>query len=331
MQVQIKEFTGPLDLLLKLIRREEMDILDIDIHKITHQYLSFIEQHSIPELDSAGQFISLAATLIYIKSKNLVATVTELSSEEQTPLEDTTIEEADPQKMLVQKLLRLQKIQHISKRLNHYALLGRDVWNRNTLVPQNNTYFLQNTNTISNHKAGLIHDNSLAESSSTENNSAENNKDSSSSHTSPSHYKESIKPQALLNLLKAYYHTTQKNLKNHILPSPQAQPFLSDCITTLHPHLSLGSVLSFSALAGIIGGRGFMQAIVLFLSLLELTRLGVVSLHQEKDFSNIMISVVKPVKDLDFRFMRAEASFTQKPVEPIAHIKQDRGGTHVST
>ena len=105
MQIQIKEFTGPLDLLLKLIRREEMDIFDIDIHKITAQYLAFIEKHSIKDLDSAGDFIRMAALLIYIKSKSLFPS--ELQDDPEWEDEGHTQEE------LVQKLLKMQVVQSL--------------------------------------------------------------------------------------------------------------------------------------------------------------------------------------------------------------------------
>ena len=56
LDIQIKGFSGPLDLLLQLIQREKMDIFDINIHKITEQYLDFIDEYPHPDLDSAGGF-----------------------------------------------------------------------------------------------------------------------------------------------------------------------------------------------------------------------------------------------------------------------------------
>ncbi|MFN9067786.1 MAG: segregation and condensation protein A, partial [Bdellovibrionales bacterium] len=66
--VQLNQFEGPLDLLLYLIRKEEMDIMDIQIHKITQQYLEYIQLMKELDLEVAGEFVAMAATLLQIKS-----------------------------------------------------------------------------------------------------------------------------------------------------------------------------------------------------------------------------------------------------------------------
>ena len=114
MQVQTPQFNGPLDLLLQLIRREEMDIFDIDIHKITEQYLLSI-QAEFPDLDSAGDFIRMAALLIYIKSKSLFPSAQNEDSEE-------TIQEEDLKKALEQSLIKMQAVQEIAKKLYQSSL-----------------------------------------------------------------------------------------------------------------------------------------------------------------------------------------------------------------
>ena len=69
LSIHIPQFEGPLGLLLFLIRKEEMDIFDIDVHLITSQYLEYIKKMKEFDLEVAGDFIAMAATLIQIKSK----------------------------------------------------------------------------------------------------------------------------------------------------------------------------------------------------------------------------------------------------------------------
>ena len=71
-KVNLDVFEGPLDLLLYLIRREELDIYDIPIEHITTEYMKFIEEARRLDLDIAGEFIVMAATLMVIKSRMLL-------------------------------------------------------------------------------------------------------------------------------------------------------------------------------------------------------------------------------------------------------------------
>lgn len=121
MLVQLEQFEGPLGLLLFLIRKEEMDIYDIQIHRITSQYLSYIKQLPKFDLEQAGDFVAMAATLIQIKARMLLPNYDENGEE---------IEEEDPRKPLVQQLLEYQKYQDASKELYDRPLLGRDTWKR---------------------------------------------------------------------------------------------------------------------------------------------------------------------------------------------------------
>lgn len=118
--VSLEHFEGPLALLLYLIRKEEMDINNIPIHTITQQYLEHMQMMKSLNLEVASDFITMAATLIYIKSKVLL------------PQYDAQSEEAgeDPRKELVQKLVEYQKYQNATKKLLERPLLGRDVWRR---------------------------------------------------------------------------------------------------------------------------------------------------------------------------------------------------------
>lgn len=96
--IKVPVFEGPLDLLLHLIRENKIDIYDIPIADITHQYLEYIEMMKELNLDIAGEFLVMAATLIHIKSRMLL------------PIEEVldTQEQEDPRFELVQRLIEYQ-------------------------------------------------------------------------------------------------------------------------------------------------------------------------------------------------------------------------------
>jgi segregation and condensation protein A len=119
--VHIPQFEGPLGLLLFLIRKEEMDIFDIDIHMITSQYLAYIKKMKQFDLEVAGDFIAMAATLLQIKSRMLLPNYNEEGEEEEIE---------DPRKELVAKLVEYQRFQEASKKIYERPLLGRDVYRR---------------------------------------------------------------------------------------------------------------------------------------------------------------------------------------------------------
>jgi len=120
-RVQLQQFEGPLDLLLYLIRKEEMDIFNINIVDITKQYFEYIKLMKEFDLEIAGDFIAMASTLIHIKSKMLLPQYDD-NGEVQ--------EQEDPRKELVQKLLEYEKYKEASKSLYDRPLLNRDVWAR---------------------------------------------------------------------------------------------------------------------------------------------------------------------------------------------------------
>ncbi len=119
--IQLPKFEGPLGLLLYLIRKEEMNIFDIEINKITAQYLEYIKLMKEFDLEIAGEFIAMASTLIQIKSRMLLPTYND---------QGEVVETEDPRKELVQRLLEYQKFQEAAHSLYARPLLGRDVWPR---------------------------------------------------------------------------------------------------------------------------------------------------------------------------------------------------------
>src|SRR3990170_523250 len=101
--IKLPAFEGPLDLLLHLIKENKIDIYDIPIAIITHQYLVYIEMMKELDLDIAGEFLLIAATLIHIKSRMLL------------PVEEVTGEEPeDPRFELVQRLIEYQAFKEAS-------------------------------------------------------------------------------------------------------------------------------------------------------------------------------------------------------------------------
>lgn len=116
-QVRLSNFEGPLDLLLFLIRRAEIDIHDIPIVEVTEQYFTYLKQIDEIDIELAGEFLVMAATLIEIKSRTLRPP--EARDGEDAP-EDIAegLESADPRYELVQQLLAYQRYRMASERLD---------------------------------------------------------------------------------------------------------------------------------------------------------------------------------------------------------------------
>lgn len=110
-RVDLAVFHGPLDLLLYLIRKEEVDIYDIPVARITRQYLKYIEMMQTLNLEVAGEFILMAATLIRIKVRWLL------------PHDENDPEEADPREELIQALMEYKKYKEAGEILREKAIL----------------------------------------------------------------------------------------------------------------------------------------------------------------------------------------------------------------
>jgi segregation and condensation protein A len=121
-KITLPVFEGPLDLLLYLIRREKIDVHDIPIAPITRQYMEYLDLMKELNLDVAGEFMVMAATLIHIKSKMLV------------PVEPTEAEGAeeyvDPRAELVQRLLEFQRYKEAAGILHQQAQIRAATWPR---------------------------------------------------------------------------------------------------------------------------------------------------------------------------------------------------------
>ena len=117
-EIRLENFTGPLDLLLHLIKSNEMDIADIHLVKITEQYLAVIEQMKRLDLDIAGEFLLMAATLIHIKSRMLLPVVDDFEDEEGE----------DPREELIRRLLEYQRYKYAAEMFDQRPKLNRDVF-----------------------------------------------------------------------------------------------------------------------------------------------------------------------------------------------------------
>jgi segregation and condensation protein A len=123
-KVKLEVFEGPLDLLLYLIKRDEIDIYDISLERITSQYLEYIQAFKELNIELAGEFIVMAANLIYLKSRSL------LPRDQQPPEEDAG--EDDPRWELIRQLIEYKKFKEAAAELNLRALEQEKIFIRET-------------------------------------------------------------------------------------------------------------------------------------------------------------------------------------------------------
>jgi segregation and condensation protein A len=117
---RLEGFEGPLDLLLHLIQKNELDIFNIPIALITEQYLEYLQLMKVLNLDAAGEYLLMASTLLHIKSRMLLPKSSEGEGEE----------EEDPRAELVRRLLEYQKYKQAAGELEKRPMLDRDVFIR---------------------------------------------------------------------------------------------------------------------------------------------------------------------------------------------------------
>lgn len=242
-RVQLQQFEGPLDLLLYLIRKEEMDIFNINIVEITKQYFDFIKLMKEFDLEVAGDFIAMASALIHIKSKMLLPQYDENGE---------VLEQEDPRRELVQKLLEYEKFKEASKSLYERPLLNRDVWARG-----------------------------LREKIEVKDDEIE------------------LEDKALFSLIGSYRRAlTLLNKKIHKV-AIKLQSISSRIVEMkefLRPGTTVRMVEMFSQNLGEQLQRS-RQALITFLSLLELGKLGYVSLYQTDVYGDIHVQTKKEIED----------------------------------
>ena len=125
LRVFLQSFEGPLDLLLYLIRRHDLDIMEVPITEICEQYARYIELMREMQLELAGEYLVMAATLAEIKSRMLVP---------QLPLEED--DEADPRARLFQQLLEYERLKQLASSLDEMPRLERDALHASAEAPE---------------------------------------------------------------------------------------------------------------------------------------------------------------------------------------------------
>lgn len=237
--VHLERFEGPLGLLLHLIREQEMDIFNINIHEITHQYFEYIRTMRSLDLEVAGDFVAMAATLLQIKSRMLLPNYNEEGEVEGVE---------DPRKELVQKLLEYQKMKEYSQDLYKRPLLGRDYFARGERA-----------------------------------------------HIQAVEDAELIVDENPLFALITSYRMAIKNMKKTVHRVLGELQSIAGRIMEIKDKLVVGRRLVMGELITSEGVRS-NQVLVTFLSLLELAKMGFVSLFQADTYADIYI---EPKKSID--------------------------------
>lgn len=119
LKVFLDMFEGPLDLLLYLIRKQNLDILQIPIAKITNQYVSYINAMQVLNIELASEYLLMAAVLLEIKSRILLPRPIDVNA-------DGDIDELDPRQELIQRLIEYEQIKQASQNLNEIPQALRD-------------------------------------------------------------------------------------------------------------------------------------------------------------------------------------------------------------
>ncbi|KHD88764.1 MAG: hypothetical protein OM95_06410 [Bdellovibrio sp. ArHS] len=268
--VQLPKFEGPLGLLLYLIRKEEMDIMDIKIHEITKQYLDYIKLMKELDLEVAGEFVAMASTLIQIKSRMLLPQYDENGE---------VVEAEDPRKELVQKLLEYQKYQEAAKLLYERPLVGRDVWLRGT------------RESLDQKEEEII-----------------------------------LEENALFSLISTYRKVLRSVKKKVHQVAAKAQSIASR-VLEIKDRLIVGQRVTMMELVTATEDRA-RQALITFLSLLELGKMGFVGLYQTEAYADIWVDAKKPIEtDVlarveEYDSMRAD-QVAEKMMEESKKIQED--------
>ncbi len=232
--IKLPVFEGPFDLLLHLIRENKLDIYDIPIAKITSRYLEYIEIMKELNLEIAGEFIVMAATLIHIKSRMLLP-----------PDEETAEEQEDPRQELVQRLLEYQKFKEAAQDFR----TREEDWMK---------IFRRESVSLSEEEEGEL----------------------------------SLFDLSLFDLLDAFKKILDK-------APPEVVSITKETLTVKDKMFVIMEILEGQETVRFEGlfkdGITRVQLIVTFVALLELIRLGLARVYQEREFGNIW--VINPAKE----------------------------------
>lgn len=237
--VKLPAFEGPLDLLLHLIRENKIDIYDIPIALITHQYLEYLEIMKELNLDIAGEFLVMAATLIHIKSRMLLPVDEEIPEEERE----------DPRFELVQRLLEYQAFKEASLALREREMEWSNVFTR-----------LHETEDIDIESTGELN----------------------------------LFDLSLFDLIAAFKRMLEKTPPEAITITRETLT-VKDRVAYILEKIEKTEAIRFEDLFD--ENRSRPRLIVTFVALLEVLRLGLVRVFQERDFGTIWI--INPQKQVN--------------------------------
>lgn len=129
-RVQFEVFEGPLDLLLHLVRKQEVDIYQVSLTRIAGDFLAYLEQMRELDLEVAGEFVVMASTLIYLKSREL------LPVDRQVELQEVPEDGDDPRWELIRRLVEYKKFKDAAAQLQHFEDHQASVYERRAARPE---------------------------------------------------------------------------------------------------------------------------------------------------------------------------------------------------
>ena len=129
-KVSLDVFEGPLDLLLHLVKKHELDIFDVPVAFITQRYLEYLELMRQLNLEIAGEYLLMAATLAHIKSRELLPSPDPAQADGAEGAGDDEDDEIDTRQELIKRLLEYQKYKEAALELGDRPVVGRNVWTR---------------------------------------------------------------------------------------------------------------------------------------------------------------------------------------------------------
>lgn len=118
LEINLREYQGPLDLLLQLIGSAKIDIRDIFVSEVTEQYIRIVEEAGMMDMDEASEFIQMAATLLLIKSRSML------------PAEKETGDEEDPEEALIRQLEEYARFQQIAEQMKGFELAAAKLFTK---------------------------------------------------------------------------------------------------------------------------------------------------------------------------------------------------------
>jgi segregation and condensation protein A len=268
--VRLPVFDGPLDLLLHLIRKNEVDIYDIPIAAITRQYLETLDLMRELNLDVAGEFVFMAATLIHIKSKMLLP----------PPHEDGTEDEIeDPRAELVARLLEYQRYKEAAQVLYERQTLRSAVW-------------LRSESSVASIRAEEASQEDLVD-------------------------------VDLFELLTAFRSVMERLRQRRDITFEKETVTVEEMIQILADRVAPGTSASFEQLFEGVGSR--ILLVVTFLAILEMVRLQVFRIYQQKAFGTIHVSrpaeAVEVPRTPSFERPEPDVGMPAEPAEPAEPAK----------